>query len=136
MAVGVGRPVAFKYLVRQELLDCLRVHAAGGKLGAGFVLGLSFHQGLGLGKEIGQQDLVMLTHGVLGLYGGQEVRRHQLGSLMDELIEGMLAVRAWFTPDHRTGLPANALPLLVHGLAVTLHVGLLQIGGQPRQPSP
>ena len=76
------------------------------------VLGL-----LGLGKEVGEEDLVMLAarDGVEGLDRGEEITAGQswihnskdrknipwdkLGTLVDELVEGMLTVGSALSPD-------------------------------------
>ena len=52
---------------------------------------------------------------------------------MDELVEGVLAVRTRFAPEDRAGLVVHALAFTVDGLAVAFHVGLLEVGGQAVQ---
>lgn len=54
---------------------------------------------LGLSKEVGQQDAVVVPELVLSLDGGQEITRDQLGSLVDELVKGVLLPIPTFRPD-------------------------------------
>merc|ERR1719339_718349 len=93
---GVGWPVALEYFVWQDLLQVLLADAAGLQLLPGLLGGLSLHQSLCLGKEVGHQDLVVhvVSDGVLGLGGDREVARDHACSLVDELVEGMLPVGA------------------------------------------
>ncbi len=73
------------------------------KLLPGFLPGLAPHQGFGLGKKIGQQDVVMFTHGVQAAGKGDKIAWHEPGPLMQELEKCVLAVGAWFAPDNRSG---------------------------------
>jgi hypothetical protein len=59
-----------------------------------FLQRLAVHQGLGLCQVVGQQNGVVLPDGMVGGGGGDEVARHNLLSLVDELVEGVLAVGA------------------------------------------
>ena len=52
---------------------------------------------------------------------------------MQHLEERVLGVGARLAPDHRRGRKVDALAVERHGLAVALHLELLQIGGQPRE---
>jgi hypothetical protein len=60
------------------------------------LLRLAPHESLGLREEVGEQDHVVLAHLVLRLNGSEEVSRNDLGALVDQLIERVLAVRAFF----------------------------------------
>ena len=53
---------------------------------------------------------------------------------MEELIEGVLAIRAWLAEDQRPGGAHHRRAVHPHALAVRFHVELLEIGGQPLQP--
>ena len=55
---------------------------------------LAVHQGLSLRQVVGQQDGVVLPDGMVGGSRGDEVARHNLLALVDELVEGVLAVGA------------------------------------------
>src|SRR5262249_40351377 len=67
---------------------------------------------------------------VVGFDRGNEVARDQLRALMDELIEGVLPVRAWLTPDDGAGRDVYRLAVTVDVLAVALHVALLKVSGE------
>ena len=54
--------------------------------------------------------------------GGDEVR-----PLVDELVEAVLSVRAGLAPLDRAGGVGDGLAVLRHGLAVRLHVHLLEV---------
>ena len=73
------------------------------ELGPRLVLGLAAHQRFGLREEVGEQQLVVFGQPVMGQRGGQEVARHQPRALMNQLIEGVLAVGARLAPDDRAG---------------------------------
>src|SRR5262245_15472128 len=59
---------------------------------------------------------------------GDEVAGNEPGTLMDQLVERVLAVGAGLTPKDRTGLIVNRRPGECHVLAVALHRQLLEIG--------
>src|SRR3546814_1267612 len=54
--------------------------------------------------------------------------RSHVAALVQELVEGMLAVGARLAPDDRTGRLAHRMPGQRHPLAVGFHVELLQVG--------
>ena len=64
-------------------------------------------------------DLVLLK--------AYELERDDGLALMEQLIEGVLAVRAGFAEDHRSGDVVNGFAKTIDGLAVRLHVYLLQM---------
>ncbi len=70
---------------------------------------------------------------VRGTVEADEVARDQRRALMDELVVRVLAVRARRAPHDRTGVGADRVAVEVDGLAVRLHVELLQVRGEPRQ---
>jgi len=70
--------------MRQQSLQILSRQTLRLQLGARLGLGLAHHQGLGLGKEIRQQNLMMRTDGVVTLQRRDEIRRDKLGALMDD----------------------------------------------------
>ena len=75
----------------------------------------------------------MITDLVVAVSRGDEVARNHLGALVDQLVEGVLAVRTRFAPEDRTSLVVHALGIAVNGLAVGFHVGLLEVGGKAEQ---
>ena len=62
---------------------------------------------------------------------GDEVGGDQLGALVDQLVEGVLAVGAGFAPEHLARLARHRGTVPAHRLAVRLHRQLLQVGGEP-----
>ena len=70
---------------------------------------------------------MMLVHGIVADGGGQEVGRNQLGALMKQLVESMLAVCAGFPPDDRTCLVGHLLAIPIHRFPIAFHVSLLEV---------
>ena len=130
---GVGRLVAFEHLVRGEECDFFFALAILAEFFLGLGERLAVHQGFGLCKEVGEQLLVMVADLVVAVGRGDEVARNHLGALVDELVEGVLAVRTRFAPEDRTSLVVDAQGIAVNGLAVGFHVGLLEVGGEAVQ---
>ena len=61
--------------------------------------GLAEGQRLGLGEDIGDQEVLMAAQGVQGMGEGDEIARNEPRPLMDQLVEGMLAVGPRLTPE-------------------------------------
>jgi len=72
-------------------------------------------------------------NGIVRLGGGNEVAGDQAGALVDELVEGVLAVGAWLAPHDRTCAVVDGLARLADELSVALHITLLEIGGKTVQ---
>lgn len=125
---GVGRAVAFEHLERHQILDLLQGFASSQELGFDLFLALAEGQCLGLGEEVGQQFRVVVTDRVVADGRCQEITGDQLGALVDQLVEGVLAVGARLTPDDGASLVVNRLAVAIHVLAVGLHVALLEVG--------
>lgn len=53
--------------------------------------------------------------------------------LMDQLIECMLSICAWFAPNNWTGIEIDTFTSLGNTLAVTFHIALLEIGSETVQ---
>ena len=66
--------------------------------------GLAEGQRFGLGEDVGQQHVVMPAERVERLREGDEVAGDEPRALMDQLIEGMLAVGARLAPVDRAGV--------------------------------
>jgi hypothetical protein len=92
--------------------------------------GLPEGQRLALGEEIGHEKIVLAALRIQALAKADEVARDELGALVDQLVEGVLTVRAGLAPDHRSGLVLDDGPRPVHGLSIALHVELLQVGAE------
>lgn len=105
-------------------------HARAGKFIHDLLLRFAQHQGFGLSETIGNQLGVVLTQIFMGVGGEQEVARDNVGALVDQLIKGVLAIGARFAPNDGTGGAGDGFVFLSYGLAITLHVLLLQIGGK------
>src|SRR5690606_28939224 len=67
-----------------------------------------------------QERIVTLTK-------SDEIAGDELRPLMNQLVEGMLSVGAWFTPDDGACFISDSGAVTCHPLAVALHVELLQI---------
>src|SRR5579862_9938861 len=64
---------------------------------------------------------------------GNEVARDESRALMDELVEGVLAIGPRLAPVYRAGVVTHRLAVEPDGFAVALHRQLLQVGGKPLQ---
>ena len=63
--------------------------------------------------------------------GEQEIAGDELCALVDELVEGVLAVGAGLTPGNGARLVVDLVALAVNKLAVRLHIALLEVGREP-----
>ena len=126
---GGGRTVAGEHASRDDLLR--------GAFGAHFVGGLTERQSLGLGEVVAQEQFVHVLVAVLGRVRGvderDEVGRDELGALVNQLVEGVLAVGARLTPEDLAGLGGDGGAVPTHGLAVGFHGQLLQVGREAVQ---
>src|SRR5262245_10144081 len=127
---AVGGFIPCKELVGDQLLQRLTAQTGVRQFVAHLVFSLAFHQRFSLGEEVGEQDGVMMPDRVVRFYGSNEVAWNQLRALMDELIEGVLPVGAWFTPDDGAGRYVYRLTVTVDVLTVTLHVPLLKVSSE------
>ncbi|VTR70981.1 conserved hypothetical protein [Desulfosarcina cetonica] len=117
---GVAGAVALEDPVRREPVRRT--------LGFDVLQGLAESQGLALGKKVGHQKIVVLALWVQALAEPDEVARDQPGSLVDQLVERMLAVGAGFAPIDRGGLVADAFAVQGDALAIAFHGQLLEVG--------
>ena len=131
--LALAGDVAFEHLVRGEECDFFFALAVLAEFFLSLGEGLAVHQGFGLCKEVREEFLVMVADLVVAVGRGDEVARNHLGALVDQLVEGVLAVRTRFAPEDRTSLVVHALGIAVNGLAVGFHVGLLEVGGKAEQ---
>ena len=91
-------------------------------------------EGLGLGEEVGHQQVMVLAQLPGRAVEPDQVAGHEAGPLMDELVEGVLAVGARLPPHDRAGGGLDGAAVDVHRLAVALHVELLEVGGEAPEP--
>src|SRR3954447_2321440 len=75
----------------------------------------------------------MPAQGVQGLSERDEITGYEPCSLMDQLIEGMLAVGSRLTPVDRPGVVIHSCAVDRDMLAVALHRQLLEVGGKALQ---
>ena len=87
--------------------DAGRDDGLGGAFRADFVRQLTEGKCLCLREEVTEEQLVLVLtirrKRICWIGEGNEVGGNQLGTLVDELVEGMLTVRAGLTPEHFTG---------------------------------
>src|SRR4030095_2152864 len=115
----IGRMVTLEYAVRHKpIRHALRFRLLGS---------LAECQRFGLSQNIGDEHVVMAAERIGRLREGDKVTRNEPGSLMDQLIEGVLSVRPRFAPVDRTSVKGYFLPIESHVFAVALHGQLLQI---------
>ena len=100
---GVRRAVALEDAVRHE-----PVRRA---LGFDLLRRLSERQRFGLGEDVGQQHVVVAAERIERLRKGDEVARDEPRSLMDQLIEGVLAVGSRLAPIDRAGRVGDLGPV-------------------------
>ncbi len=90
-----------------------------------FFGGLSECQRFGLGEEVGHQEIVVGSDRVQGLAESDEVAGNQFGTLVNELVEGVLAVGTRLSPDNGSGLIVYHPPFQVNMFSIALHIELL-----------
>src|SRR5262249_46986704 len=115
----VGRSIAFEHTVRNKpIWHTFRLD---------LLTGFSKSESRSLRKDVRQQHIVMPAERVERLSERDEVTRNEPSALMDQLIEGMLAVCSRLAPIDRAGLSLDWRPLERHVLAIALHRQLLEI---------
>ena len=109
---GGGRAVAGEHAGRNDLFRSAFC--------AHFVSGLAEGQSLGLCEVVAEEQLVHVLVAVLGRIRGvherDEVGRDQLGALVDQLVEGVLAIGARLAPEDFAGFGGDqgAVPCLLY----------------------
>ena len=111
----------------------MRRQPGGDTLGQHLFLGLAKGQRLALGKDIGHQQVVVAAQRVKRPVEADEVARDQLGALVNQLVERVLAVGARLAPVNRAGLVVYRLAGQRDPLAVAFHGQLLQVGREALQ---
>ena len=94
---------------------------------------LAERQRLGLGEDVRQQHVVMPAKRIERLGERDEVARDEPRSLMNQLIERVLAVGSRLAPIDRAGIVVDLVAIERDVLAVALHRQLLQIGRKSLQ---
>ena len=121
-------------LVRGERRDGARIELLGAQFRLDLGARASAHQRFALRQAIGEEQFVMARVGVGRPGGDEEIDRHDVGSLMQHLEKGVLAIGAGLAPDHRRGRHRDRRAVVAHRLAVRFHFELLQIGGKAAEP--
>ena len=93
-----------------------------------FLRRLAECQRLGLGEDVGHEHVMVPAKGVERLAKSDEVARDEPRSLMDQLVEGMLAVGPRLAPIDGAGIIGDFSAIEGHVFAIALHGQLLQIG--------
>ena len=70
---------------------------------------------------------MVVANWVVGASWGNEVTWDDLGALVDQLIEGVLTVGAWLTPNDWASLVGHRVAVAIDALTVGLHVALLEV---------
>ena len=87
--------VAFEHTMRYEPIRS--------SLGLDLLGSFAEDQGFGLGKDVGQEHVVMASQGIEGFVEPNEVAGDEPGSLVNQLVKSVLAVSPRFAPDDWTG---------------------------------
>src|SRR3984885_2557401 len=118
----VRRAVALKDAMRNQPIRC--------SLSLDLLRCLSESQGFGLGKDVGQQHVMVPSKGIEGLLKTDEVTGNQPGSLVDQLVERVLPVGSRLAPVNGAGVVVDALAFEGDVFPVAFHGELLQVGGK------
>ena len=90
--------------MRGDLVDLGRLHAFRQHLRARFLQRAALHERLRLRQAVGEQQIVvMLEIRFVADGGGEEFDRDDVGALVQQLEEGVLAIGAGLAPDQRAG---------------------------------
>src|SRR5262245_24441742 len=98
-----------------------------GTFGLDFLGCLAEGQCLGLGKDVRQEDVMVPAQRIERLAKGDEVTRDESGTLVDQLVEGVLAIGARLAPVDGASLVVDRAAIARDVLAIALHGQLLQI---------
>src|SRR5438445_2132383 len=90
-------------------------------------------QGFGLSEHVCQEYVVVPAKRVERLVERDEVAWNEPRSLMNQLVERVLAVCAWLAPIDRAGIVGDLVAIQGDVFAVTLHRQLLQISWESLQ---
>src|SRR5271157_368822 len=102
-------------------------------VGLHFFGNLAESQRLSLRADVSDQYVVMRAKRIESLSKRDEVARDEPGSLVNELIERVLAVGSRLAPIDWTGLMGDFLPVNHDVLAIAFHGQLLEICREPFQ---
>src|SRR5262249_25197056 len=107
---GIGRMVTLEHAVRYKpIRHALRFRLLGC---------LAERQRFGLSQNIGDEHVMMAAKRIGRVGKRDKVTRDEPGSLVDQLIEGVLSVGPGFTPVDRTSVKGHLLPIETYVFAV------------------
>src|SRR5215510_1098838 len=116
---GIRRTVTLEHPVRHQPIRCA--------LGLDFLGRLAKGQCLGLREDVRQEYVVVPTQWIERLAKGDKITRDEAGALMDQLVEGVLAIGARLTPVDGASLVVDRAAIECDVFAIALHGKLLQI---------
>ena len=117
---GVGRTVALENAMRDKVFAR--------SLGTNLFGCLPEGQGLRLGKHVGQKNVMVATDRVERFGKTDKIARDQVRALVDELVEGVLTVRARLAPVNGAGIVIDVMSVERDALAIAFHGQLLEVG--------
>src|SRR4051794_32440961 len=79
-------------------------------------------QCFGLREEVRHEQVVMCVERIESLIETYEIAGYQLRALVQQLVKGVLPVRAWLSPQNRTGLIIDTAAIQIGLLTIALHV--------------
>ena len=121
----VRRTVALEHPVRHEpFLRALALDLLGS---------LAERQRLRLREDVRHQQIVVVADRIERPQKPMKSAGIELRPLVEQLVEGVLAVRAGLAPEDRAGLVVDTDAVERHRLAVRLHRQLLEVRGEPFQ---
>lgn len=108
----------------------MRDEFIGGIFGFELVGRLAYHEGFGLGKEVGREHFLVLVvfDGVVRFGGEDEVCGDELGALVEELVEGVLGVGGGLAEEDGPSGVFYHCAVAGDGFAVGFHRELLKVG--------
>lgn len=81
----------------------------------------------GLCEDVCHEQVVMSPEGIEGFGERDEIAWDESGSLVDQLVEGVLSIGAWFSPVDRAGVVVDDRAIESNAFAVAFHGELLEV---------
>ncbi len=125
---GVGRTVAFEHFERHHVVQRCRIFTLIAIFLLNHFAGFTERQRFGLRKEVRQQLRMVIGQRVVGNRRGDKIARYHFSTLVDQLVERMLAVSTRLTPDDWARLVIHCIAVTVNVFTVGFHVALLEVG--------
>src|SRR5690625_3059212 len=92
-----------------QLFDPLGCLPFSAQVRAHFLSADAFHESFGLSEIVGHQGVVMSGHRIGANHGADKVRRNDICALVQQLIESVLTIDAYLTPDQRADRKSTRL---------------------------